>query len=70
MESVTEGEEILWEKNAVSLQIHIPVARGRGGPPAEPISAAIDTCMCLNIVNVKPPHLADLEIESLKKFKN
>ena len=29
---------------------------------------ALDLGMWLNMVNVKPPYLADLEIESMKKF--
>jgi len=37
------------------------------GPPAE-VPAAIDSGMWLNMVNVKPPHLIDLEVESMKKF--
>ena len=28
----------------------------------------LDPGMLLNMVNVKPPYLADLEIESMKKF--
>ena len=35
---------------------------------AAAIPASIDLGMRLNIVNVKPPHLAHLEVESMKKF--
>jgi len=35
------------------------------GPSVAPPS---DPGMWLNMVNVKPPYLADLEIESMKKF--
>ena len=34
VESDTEEEEILQERDASPLRIHIPGARGRGGPPA------------------------------------
>ena len=64
MESDTEEEEILEERDAVPLRIRIPGARDRGGPLAAAIPAPIDPEMWLNIVNVKPPHLADLEVES------
>ena len=43
-------------------------ARDRGGPPAEPIPDSINPGMWLNMVNVKPPDLADLETECMKKF--
>jgi len=61
-DSDSEEEEILEEREAVPLRIRIPGARARGGPPAA-ISG-----MWLSMVNVKPPHLADLEVESMKKF--
>ena len=32
------------------------------------VPAAIDPGMCLNMVNVKPPHLSDLDVDSMKKF--
>ena len=68
VESDTEEEEILEERVASPLRIRIPGARGRGGPPAAAIPDPIDTNMrWLNII-VKLPHLADLEIESMKKF--
>ena len=37
------------------------------GPVVAP-QLALDPGMWLNMVNVKPPYLADLEIESMKKF--
>ena len=43
--------------------------RSRVGPPAAvAIPAPIDPGMWLNMVNVKPRHLADLEVDSMKKF--
>ncbi len=68
VESDTEEDEILEEREAVPLRIRIPGARARGGPPAAAIPAPIDPGMWLSMVNVKPPHLADLEVESMKKF--
>jgi len=67
-ESDTEESEILEEREQVSLRIRIPGARGRVGPPAAEILAAINPGMWLNMLNVKPPHLSDLEVESVKKF--
>ena len=66
-ESDTE-EDILEEQDQVPLHILIPDARGRGGPPAAEVPAAIDPGMWLNMVNVKPPHFSDLEVESMNKF--
>ena len=73
VESDTEESEILDEREQVPLRIRIPGARGRVGPPAAEVPAAevpaaIDPGMWLNMVNVKPPHLSDLEVESVKKF--
>ena len=65
LESDTEGSEILEEREQVPLRIRIP---GRVGPPAAEVPAAIDPGMWFNIVNVKPPHLIDLEVESVKSF--
>ena len=36
--------------------------------PAVAPQLALDPGMWMNMVNVKPPHLPDLEIESMKKF--
>ena len=67
VESDTEEEEILEEREAMPLRI--PGARARGGPPAAAaIPAPIDPGMWLSMVNVKLPHLSDLEVESMKKF--
>ena len=68
VESDTEEEDILEERHQVPLRIRIPGARSRGGPPAAEVPAAIDSGMWLNMVNVKPPHLSDLEVESTMKF--
>ncbi len=68
VESDTEEDEILEEREAVPLRIRIPGARAQGGHPAAAIPAPIDPGMWLSMVNVKPPHLADLEVESMKKF--
>ena len=69
VKSDTEEEEILEERDVSPLRIRIPGARARGGPPAAATPAApIDTGMWLSIVNDKPPHLSDLEVENTKKF--
>ena len=62
----TEEEEILEERDAVPLSIR--KARDRGEPPAVAMPAPIDPGIWLNMVNVKPLHLADLDKESMKKF--
>jgi len=56
------------ERDAAPLRIHIPGASARGGPPAAAIPAPIGPGMWLFMVNVKPPDLADLEVEIMKKF--
>ena len=67
VESDTEEDDILEEREAVPLRIRIPGARARSGPPAAEIPAPIDPGMWLSMVSVKPPHLSDLEVESMKK---
>jgi len=69
-ESNDEGEEILDERDTVPVRIRIPGERGRVGPPSAAIPASIDLGMWLNMVTVKTPHLADLEIESMKKLSS
>ena len=44
----------------------VPQRRERGPAVAPPL--ALDPGIWLNMVNAKPPHLADLEIESMKKL--
>ena len=68
LESDSEREEILKERDAVPLRIRIPGARVRGGPLAGAILIQIDPGMWLSMVNVKPNHLADLEVENMKEF--
>ena len=67
MESDTE-EEILEERDVITLRIRIPGAWARGGPLAAAILVPIDPGILLSMVNDRPPHLADLELESVKKF--
>ena len=64
----SDTEEILEERDASPLRTCIPGARGRGGPPAAEIPAPIDPVLWFSMVNVKPPYLADLEVESMKTF--
>ena len=66
VESDTEEEEILEDPDAAPLRIRIPGAWDRGGPPAAAIPAPIDPSIWLSMVNAKPSHLADLEVESMK----
>ena len=66
VESDTEEEDILDERDAISLRIRIPGAKARGRPPAPAIPAPIDLGIWLSIVNVKSPHLADLEETRLR----
>ena len=42
--------------------------RGRAQPPRAVPPSAMDPGMWLNMVNVKPPYLVDLEIESMNIF--
>ena len=67
VESDTEESDILKKREQVPLRIRIQGARGRADPPAAEVPAAIDPKMWWNKVNVKPPHLSDLEEESMKK---
>jgi len=46
----------------------VRVPRGRGQPLRAAPALAMDPGMWLNMVNIKPPYLVDLEIESMKKF--
>ena len=46
--------------------VRVPQRRVRNPVVAPPL--ALDPGMRLNMVNVKPPYLADSEIESIKKF--
>jgi len=50
------------------LEEVVRVPRGRARPPAVIAPLAMDPGLWLNMVNVKPPCLSDLEIESTKKF--
>jgi len=78
---VQEGpreEEILEKRDDVPLRIRILCARARGGPPAAAAAAAaaaagamsapINPGMWLNMVDVKLPHLAGLEVDSMKNL--
>ena len=69
VESDTEKDKILEEREAVSLRISIPGVRARGGSPAAAIPAPIDPGMWLSMINVKSPHLADLEVEMHEEKK-
>ena len=69
VESDNEEEEILEERDAVPLRIRIASARARGGPLAAAMPARIDPGMWFSMGHIKlPPHLADLEVESMEKF--
>ena len=68
VESDTEESEILEEREQVPLRVRIQGARGRVGPPSAEVPGVIDPGMWLNMVNAKPPHLIDLDVESIKKF--
>jgi hypothetical protein len=52
------------EMEDVPVRVHHRRARG----PAVVPQLALDPGMWMNMVNVKPPYLPDLEIESMKKF--
>ena len=65
VESESEEENIV---DAAPLRIRVPGARARGGPTSAAILAPIDPGMWLSIINVNKPHLADLEVESMKKI--
>jgi len=66
VESDTEESDILEQRDQVPLRIYISRARSRGRCPAVENPAAIDPGMWLSMV--KPSHLADLEVESMKEF--
>ena len=46
--------------------VRVPQKRVRGPAMSPPL--ALDPGIRLNMVNLKPPYLADLKIESMKKF--
>ena len=46
----------------------VRVSRGRAQPPWAVPPLAMDPGMWFNMVNVKPPYLVDLEVESMKKI--
>ena len=48
------------------VPVRVPARRARN--PAVVPQLAVDPGMWMNMVNVKPPYLPDLEIESMKKF--
>ena len=52
------------EMEEVPVRVLQRIARGLAVAP----QLALDPGMWLNMVNVKPPYLPDLEIESMKKF--
>jgi len=51
-----------------SLEEVVRAPLGRARPPAIVAPLAMDPGMWLNMVNVKPPYLVDLEVDSMKKF--
>ena len=51
-----------------SLKEVVRAPLGRARPPAVVAPLAMDPGMCLNMVNVKPPYLVDLELDSMMKF--
>ena len=50
------------------LEEVVRVPRGRARPPAVIAPWAMDPGLWLNMVNVKPSYLLDLQNESMKKF--
>jgi len=67
VKSDAEEEDILEERDQVPLRIRIPGAphsRDRSGSPVAEIASSIDPGMWLNMVNVKPPHLSDQEVQT------
>ena len=71
VESDTEDEEIIEEWDAIPLRIRIPGARA---PVLFEVDLqqkqfrTINPGMWLSMVNIKLPHLADLEVDNMKKF--
>ena len=50
------------------LEEVVRAPHGRARPPAVIAPLAMDPGMWLNMVNVKPSYLVDLEVENMKKF--
>ena len=50
------------------LEDVVRAPHGRARPPAMIAPLAMDPGLWLNMLNVKPPYLLGLEIESMKKF--
>jgi hypothetical protein len=71
-EAVVAGQENVNEEDSddneemEEVPVRVPQRKARG--PAVVPQLALDPGMWMNMVNVKPPYLPDLEIESMKKF--
>ena len=72
-EAVVAGQERVNEEDSddneeiEEVPVRFPQRMARG--PAVAPQLALDPGMWMNMVNVKPPNLPDLEIESMKKWK-
>jgi len=65
---VNGGESISGSCDGKVVKEDVRVQRERAQPPRAVPPLAMDPRMWLNIVNLKPPYLVDLEIESMKKL--
>ena len=62
---VDGGESVSGSSDGKVVEEVVRVPRGRTQPPRAVLALAMDPGMWLNMVNVKPPYLVDLEVEIL-----
>ena len=65
---VDGGESVSGSSDGDVVEEVVSVHRGRAQPPRAVPPLAMDPRMWLNMVNVKPPYLFDLEVERMKKI--
>ena len=65
---VDGGDSVSGSSDGEVVEEVVRVPRGRAQPPRAVPALAMDPGMWLNMVNVKPPYLVDLEVESMKKI--
>jgi len=63
-----DGVESVSGSSDVEVKEVVRVPRGRAQPPRAVPVLAMDPGMWLNMVNVKPSYLVDLEVESMNEY--
>ena len=63
-----DGESVSGSSDREVVEEVVRVPRGRDQPPRDVPPLTMDPGMWLNMVNLKPPYLVDLKVESTKKL--